>query len=176
MKSLCCLFCCLFLLSGKAFTSPLLSGEEFIKQLRDTGQLGVFDSPTAELFNNLCQKEKCLKNRHKKTNDLKFLCEVILASEMCKETAKDDLLNCKNPYESKEFDTVHFFAGCIGGVFDYAKEMLSFVWGVVKWTYEKGLRSETYKGAYKEAAAIMDGAQLYLAREYRKAYLKSSEP
>ena len=147
-----------------------ISSDEFIKQLRETGQLGVFDTPAADLFQDLCPK--CIK-RGSATDDLRFLCETVTTSSACEAVEKEDRLDCSNPSQSKEFDTIDFFAGCAVGLFDSVTELLSFIWDVLEWVWEKGTHpSDTYQ----EASEYAESVKLYLTTEYDKAYDQVSSP
>ena len=153
-----------------ASSGTFISSDEFIKQLRKTGKLGAFDTPAADLFQNVCPG--CVK-KGSATDSLKFLCETVTMSSACESVDKQDKLDCNNPSQSKEFDTIDFFAGCSVGLFDSVTELLSFVWDVLKWVWNTGTHPID---SYHEASEYAESVKLYLTTEYDKAYDQASSP
>lgn len=159
-----------FLFITQLAFSQAIGTDEFILNLKQSGRLGILDSPSIEIFKNTCTE---MQGDIVEGLELKYFCEVITNSEICKSQKKEDLLNCSNFEESREFDVIDFFAGCTTGLFNSAKELLSFIWDAMKWMWDKG----TSPGkSYQEASEYIDSVKLYLVAEYDKAYDKESSP
>ncbi|EQC47295.1 hypothetical protein [Bacteriovorax sp. Seq25_V] len=154
----------------QALFAQVMSSEEFIMKLQETNKLGVFDSASIEVFKNTCSS---IDSTIPANDELKFFCDVVTKSEVCQTQKKEDLLNCSNFEESKEFDVIDFLAGCTTGLFNSAKELLSFIWDAMKWVWEKGTNPGK---SYQEASEYVDSVKLYLVTEYDKAYDKESSP
>ena len=159
----------LLCLDSKAQT---ISSEEFISGLIDEGSLGIFDEPAIDVFNDICNVVPTSLTSSIK-EPIQFFCKAITSSKICEKVKKEDLLNCNNFHESKEFDTVDFFAGCGIGLFESAEELLAFVWETLKWIWEKASHPVA---TYEEASEYIESVKLYLADEYDKAYEKETPP
>lgn len=158
----------LFLINS-AFAQGL-SSEKFIKNLRDKGEISLFDSPAVDIFSSECSNiiQKPLLG-----DELEFMCQIVTSSNACKDLEKEDLLNCKNYNDSKEFDAIDFFAGCTTGFFDSISELLSFIWSTLKWVWDKG---SSYSNSYRESSEYIDSVKLYLINEYDQAFDDANDP
>ena len=160
------LFLCVFSFS----TFGNISGTELIDDLRNSGNLGIFDSPTINVF-----EEHCSDMSFSSLNDAsKTFCEAVVSSEVCQSVEKKDLMNCNQYENSTDFHGGRFLLGCLKGVvIDAPIALMKFVWETLKWVWDTGTHPvETYQ----EASEYIESAKLYLATEYDKAYDRSSRP
>ena len=160
------LFLCVFSFS----TFGNISGTELIEDLRNSGNLGIFDSPTINVF-----EEHCSDMSFSSLNDAsKTFCEAVVSSEVCQSVEKKDLMNCNQYENSTDFHGGRFLLGCLKGVvIDAPIALMKFVWETLKWVWDTGTHPvETYQ----EASEYIESAKLYLATEYDKAYDRSSRP
>lgn len=105
------------------------------------------------------------------------LCDVVVKSDLCKDLPPEDLLNCKKISTGiPDKNAWSFIKGCATGVFESVKDMLSFIWDVMKWVWGNATSSEARSTTGDQASAIMSSTKMYLHTEYQKAYALNSEP
>lgn len=147
------------------------STNESASQLKLGERDVVFDMPFSFSMENIFCVDCRITNRSS-DKGVKDLCEVIINSAVCKKVEdKEDLLDCKNPYQSRQFDVIDFFVGCVKGAFWEAPiELIKFVWSALKWAWNSV--SHPVDTA-KEAMEYAESMKLYLVNEYDKAYDKA---
>lgn len=162
------IFLILFLFINSAFGQGM-STEAFINELRDNEELSVFDAPMISIFRSECPN---INQAPPLSGKLKFMCNIVNSSRICKKLKPEDRINCNNVNDSRQFDVIDFFAGCTTGLFDSVTQLISFVWKVVKWVGSK------VSGANqsKTSSNYINSVKLYLVNEYDKAYDEASNP
>ena len=156
------------LMSLSSFSHEM-SGDDFIQQLKNTGKLGIFDTASIAVFNNTCSSIESTGNE----DDLKHFCEVVVSSPICAAVDDEDKLQCTNMDESRSFDTIDFLAGCTEGLFNSARELLSFLWDAMKWVFNSVTHPVEFA---QDAGEFAESASLYLTTEYDRAYDEVSPP
>ena len=157
-----------------------IRGSELLQNLKDTGRLGVFDAPAISIFEENCSDMTFDSMR----NASRTFCDVI-SSEVCQSVETEDLKDCgrrrASPNLNHSFQLIwhlsvySFKAGydCLTGVYESVKDILSFVWNILKWVWDKGTHPEE---VYQESSEYIESVRLYLATEYDKAYDQASPP
>lgn len=148
-------------------SEEIISGDAFISSLEESDQIGFFDKPAADIFLSQCNSLQ----KPALDNEIKMFCDVVVHSDVCQEVKEEDLMNCSDIKASRDFDVIKFFKGCTTGLFDSVKELIAFVWDVMKWV---GNAVYNYKDTYREGAENLDSVKLYLVTEYDKAYEDAS--
>lgn len=159
----------IFLLLANSSFAQEISSEQFISNLINKGELTILDQPTISVFQSECTSF----SKPPLGNETEFMCDIVTSSEHCKGVEKNDLLNCSDLNDSKDFDVIEFLAGCTTGLFDSVKALLSFIWDALKWVWEK---TTTPSDSLEESSEYMDSVKLYLTTEYDKAYDEVSSP
>lgn len=139
-----------------------LSTTEFIGQLKQRGELGIFDAPAVSILHSTCQSALFPINA-----DIRSFCQVVMATDVCKSVEKADLVNCDHYGATTDFNVVEFLSGCTTGLFDSAKELLKFIWNVLRWVWHTISRPAD---RLQEASEYVESVKLYLVNEYDKAY------
>ncbi len=163
--------------SDEVIDAANISLEEFILKIRDNG---IPESRTYLLEKTIKQEAdfcfKCFVEKVTQQGKInkKGICEVIIASKTCKSVEnKSDLMDCDNLNETTSFDPYSLLAGCSIGLFNSMKELMSFLWNVVKGTFEVAKHPIETAGEAKE---YLESVRLYLVSEYDKAYDEADWP
>ncbi|MBC75643.1 MAG: hypothetical protein CME64_06475 [Halobacteriovoraceae bacterium] len=130
--------------------------------------------PTVDAYQAICGPQ--LPMDYQAPEELKNLCRVVSKSELCKEVAKENLINCHSFGEWKKLNIWDFFQGCASGVFNSIEEILSFTWEAMQWVWSHSTSKETRQESLGQAKEYSKMAKLYLHTEYEKAYQTSSDP
>ena len=142
-----------------------ISGSELLQNLKDTGQLGIFDEPAVSVFEKSCSSMTFASL----DNASRTFCEAVVSSEVCQSVEEKDLMDCTQYEESKELSGMEFLRGCGSGAAKSVVEIVRFVWEIVKAIVNP---VETYQ----ETSEYFESVKLYIATEYDKAYEEASNP
>ena len=163
-------------LPSGTFTLPNnVSSDVFVKDLMDQGLLNpINDASSINLFQSICSSVHISSLNQ----NLNTFCEIIVASEICQAIEdKDDLLQCNDFSRSKSLNPIEFLAGCTEGLFDSLREILSFVWEIIKVIGKTFLSPiDTATQAVRQQAEYLNSVKLYLQTEYDRAYQEANFP
>lgn len=125
---------------------------------------------------------ECLSNNSIRLTDptieeqLFSICEVTLESEACQNLPQEDLKNCQELSTSMPSNFWDFIVGCTEGVFESAKDTLSFIWEVLKWSWSNITSSEARSETADHVSEYANIIKLYLHTEYEKSYQETAPP
>jgi len=71
------------------------------------------------------------------------ICQVVINSELCEDVPKEDRINCTIVENSTESSTWNYIKGCVKGAFNSVKEILAFIWDVLKWVWSNTTSSNS---------------------------------
>lgn len=104
------------------------------------------------------------------------MCSVALKSEACLSLPEEDLRDCTMVSQGIQTNFWDFIVGCTEGVFESAKETLSFIWEVLKWTWSNLTSSEARSETVDQVSEYANIIKLYLHTEYEKSYQETAPP
>ncbi len=149
-----------------------ISTEDTIKSLQDHGRVRFSLSSTVHAFEKICNVEGI--SNLDLYNKMQGICDVVIRSNVCKDVKKEDLLRCEIIDKESQVDLWEFLKGCAQGVLDSIKEILKFLWDVLKWVGGHLTSSDAWVKTGDNVSEYSNMAKSYLHSEYEKAYAKSS--
>ncbi len=112
----------------------LQSEEQIIRSLQVGGRLEALAmKPTWDLYQDLTG---CQKSELEIGQQMKPLCQVVVASKMCQEISPEDRLDCQTLEMEPQVGLWPFLAGCAQSLFKSVKDTLAFIWELVEWAFE----------------------------------------
>jgi tRNA threonylcarbamoyladenosine modification (KEOPS) complex Pcc1 subunit len=145
-----------------------------IGSLENYGQIDFSLMSTIYAYKQTCKNQNITHNNL--ADHMETICETVINSEICKDVKQDQLLDCSSIETEPQLDVWEFISGCANGIFDSAKELLKFVWSILKWMWSNATSSEARGDTYQQASEYINITKLYLYSEYDKAYEKSYSP
>jgi len=122
---------------------------------------------TVDTYEKICEQNNSRPDVS--VANLKNICEVVVKSDFCSNVPKDKLIDCSKIQNEPLVSKWEFYLGCTKGVFKSAKDILGFLWDVLKAVYN-------YDETYEKAGDYFEVTKLYLHTEYEKAYARTSGP
>ena len=127
-------------------------------------------SPTINNYRVLCNVDDSVSRDL--LPSITNICQVVMKSKMCRNVPAQDRLNCSEISSESQVNVWDTVSGCAIGVFESVKDLLSFVWDLLKWTFNNATSSEARGKTAERVSAI----RAYLHTEYERAYAKTSLP
>jgi len=108
--------------------------------------------------------------------NLTNMCNIVLETKACKSVKEEDLRSCDFNEPEEAGSALDLLTGCAQGLFESVKELLTFIWDVMKFAWKSATDSEYRGKKLAQAGSYMESAKLYLDTEYQKAYDETSFP
>ena len=156
-----------------------LSTEDVITSLQRDGKIALHLSPTMHAYKAICEEDTSFLEEMYPLKEFQTICNVVVSSNICRQVREqqpEDLLKCDSVESTDQFDLWEFLKGCTKGLFNSAKEFLSFIWEILRWVWTNSTSNETREETFNQASEYVNGVKLYLHTEFEKSYAETGPP
>ncbi len=127
-------------------------------------------------FDGLCSNKSLYDNKVLTNETVLAMCNVVKKSKLCENVKKEELRSCQLNSQVSESSPLDLLSSCATGLFESIKDLLDFVWQVMKFAWSNATDTKKRSETTAQASAYMESASLYLNIEYEKSYEESSSP